>query len=136
VRVGASRTRSTRARANRALPGSAFAASPSPRRAPRSSRASIVARLDVSLSRARSSDARDARGAREARQRDASLGQFRRRCVRDERRRRGDSRVSRASALRDVEGEGDASAVDAQGVLVELKVRRRRRRRRKDDDLI
>ena len=38
--------------------------------------------------------------------------------------------------LRDVEGEGDASAVDAQGVLVELKVRRRRRRRRKDDDLI
>jgi hypothetical protein len=38
--------------------------------------------------------------------------------------------------LRDVEGEGDASAVDAQGVLVELKVRRRRRRRQKDDDLI
>ena len=70
----------------------------------------------------------------EARQRDASLGRF----DEDASAMNDDDAAIRGylARLRDVEGEGDASAVDAQGVLVELKVRRRRRRRRRKDDLI
>jgi hypothetical protein len=99
------------------------------RRAPRSSRVSTC------LSRARG---RATRATREARARRDNATRLWDSFDEDAFAMNDDDAAIRGylARLRDVEGEGDASAVDAQGVLVELKVRRRRRRRRKDDDLI